>query len=106
MWYRGPYFLLSCVLLLAALLYPFAAGLLGELVLQVAITVMLFSAVYAVTNSRRLFKVMAALLLPTLAINWFADPSDNRYMTAFSLFASMAMFTLQRSSTLRDHQSS
>ncbi len=93
-WYRGPYFILSVVLLLAVLSYPLASNVLGAMVLQVAITAMLFGAVYAVTGSRTLFRVMAILLVPTLAINWFADPSFDPWLTSISLFATISMFTI------------
>jgi hypothetical protein len=99
-WYRGPYFILSCVLLLAVLSYPLAANLLGAIVLQTVTTVMLFSALYAVTSSGKLFKAMAVLIVPVLAINWFVDPSSHSYWTSFSLVVSMAFFTITLSAIL------
>lgn len=93
-WYRGPYFILSCVLLLAVLGYPLAAGLFGAIVLQAVITVMLLGALNAITRSGTLFKVMAVLLVPTIAANWFVDPSSHPWLTTTSMFSSVAFFAI------------
>lgn len=77
MWYRGPYFILTCTLLAAILAYPLAATLLGELVLRVVTTLMLFSALYAVMEPRWLFRLLGFFLVPILAGNWFVDPIDH-----------------------------
>ncbi len=94
MWYRGPYFILTCVLLVATLAFPLATTLLGAFVLQVVTTTILLSALYAVVESRRLFRVMAALMVPTILVNWIADPDNFPYLDGLGHIATMTLFVV------------
>lgn len=94
MWYRGPYFILSCVLLLTTLTYALAAGVLGAAVLQIVTTLMLLSALYAAIGSRPLFRGMVVLLVPTLAVNWIAYSKPDSVLEGIALLAAILFFSI------------
>ncbi|MDJ0700366.1 MAG: potassium channel family protein [Woeseiaceae bacterium] len=79
---------------MATLAFPLAATLLGAFVLQVVTTAILLSALYAVVESRRLFRVMAVLMVPTILVNWFADPANFPYLDGLGHVATMTFFVV------------
>jgi hypothetical protein len=102
MWYRGPYFILSCVLLLAVLAFPLAADLLGAMVLQVVTTLLLLSALYAVIESKTLFRVMAVIIVPTVVVNWLVEPDSHPYLLGGASLATMLFYSITFVAILRN----
>jgi hypothetical protein len=82
-WYLGPYFIMCCVMTAAVLLYPLATSFIGVLLLRILLTAILLSALYAISRSPQLFRVMLVLLVPILLANWTVHPADHPQLSLF-----------------------
>lgn len=68
---QGNFFYLLASLLLIFLLYPFAReSVLGVRLLDIILSAILLSGIYAVSHRKQLFIIALVLALPTLAIHW------------------------------------
>lgn len=88
---QGNYFYLLASLLLIFLLYPFAQGsILGVRLLDIILSAILLSGVYAVSHRKQFLIIALLLALPTLAIHW------SRYFLTvpFAFFAAESMTAL------------
>lgn len=90
-WYVGPYFVMCCVLTAAVLLYPLAHTLIGIALLRVMLTAILLSALYTLSRSPQLFRILLVLLIPILFANWTVSPVA---YPRLSLFASAAVLAV------------
>lgn len=92
-WYAGPFFILALMLMLTCIAYPLAQNLLGDNVVNIVISALLASALYAVNDNRLLFRSLAILILPLLALNWLIDPdSVHEILERFSIVATEVFF--------------
>jgi hypothetical protein len=90
-WYIGPYFIMCCVLIAAVVLYPLAETFVGIILLRLLLTAILLSALYTVSRTPQLFRIMLVLLIPTLAANWTLNPGA---YPALSILASSAILLI------------
>ena len=65
-WYRGPYFVLTVMLVLSVILYPLATGVFGPYVQKIVYSALLLSGLYAVAHRRSLFRILGAVVLPVI----------------------------------------
>ena len=87
-WYLGPYFIMCCVMIAMALLYPLAHNVVGVTLLRLMFTAILLSALYTVSGTPRLFRMLLVLLIPALVANWTLNPGD---YPALTILASSAV---------------
>ena len=81
-WYLGPYFIMCCVLTFAVLAYPLAPAPTGIGLLRVLITAIIINALYIVTRSPKLFRLVLILVIPILAANWIVSPAEHPRLSA------------------------
>jgi len=82
---------MCCVLTAAVLLYPLAHTLIGIALLRVMLTAILLSALYTLSRSPQLFRILLVLLIPILFANWTVSPVA---YPRLSLFASAAVLAV------------
>jgi len=75
-WYRGPYFILSAILMVVTIAFPLISSTLDAYLLKVTLTLLLFGALYAVVADRKIFRILGVLLLPLIVGNWLYDPAE------------------------------
>lgn len=76
-----------CVLTTAVLLYPLAQSFVGIILLRLLLTAILLSALYTVSASPRLFRILLVLLIPIIYANWTVSPADLPLLSAFTTSA-------------------
>ena len=72
-WYHGPYLLLTIALFLTVILYPLFERFLGPHVQNALFTLLLLSGLRAISAHRWLFRILGAIVLPVLVLNWITD---------------------------------
>lgn len=83
-WYLGPYFMMCCVMLAVVLLYPMMHTYAGILMLRIVFTVILLAALYTVSRSPGIFRVVLVLFIPIVLANWMIDPADYPTVSAIA----------------------
>ena len=72
-WWHGPYLWLTVALFLTAILNPVFEKALGDNVQNTLVTILMFAALRAIHGHRWLFRVLAVVVVPVLALNWTVD---------------------------------
>lgn len=90
-WYLGPYFIMCCVTTFAVLAYPLAPAIAGVPLLRILLTAIIFSAVYIVTRSPKLFRAVLILVIPVLIANWIVSPGEYPRLSALATGAVLAV---------------
>lgn len=93
-WYRGPYFLLTVMLVVSAILYPVVTAILGDNVLRIINTGLLVAGLYAVSGIRWIFRVLAVVIAPLLVANWFVDPTTPHALLDSATTIAVQLFLL------------
>ena len=98
---RFSYLLISLVLLL--LLHPiFADVFIGRVIQNIALSVVLLSAVYSVSRKKQVFAIAVLLSLPVFAGTWLAYFLDNVYLTLVTWSFAIVFLALIGSIVLSD----
>jgi len=84
--------MLSATLIIVTLAFPLVGNILGAYVLKLTLSLLLFGALYAVVAEGRMFRILAALLIPLLAGNWLFDPADHTLWAQATLAVTMLFF--------------
>ncbi|MEO1201425.1 MAG: ion channel [Pseudomonadota bacterium] len=83
-WFRGRFLLLTLALLLTLMLHPVIEGLVGADVQNVLLTLLLVAGLRAIALHPWLFRILAALVLPVIALIWISDRVDSALLTWLS----------------------
>jgi hypothetical protein len=79
---RGHFFYLLVSLFLLLLLHPFFAGaVLGRIVFLGCFSAVLFAALYAVSENRRVFTLAVAIAIPVVAGRWLGYFLESEFLT-------------------------
>ncbi len=98
---RFSYLLISLVLLL--LLHPiFADVFIGRVIQNIALSVVLLSAVYSVSRKKQVFAIAVLLSLPVFAGTWLAYFLENVYLTLVTWSFAIVFLALIGSIVLSD----
>ncbi len=98
---RFSYLLISLILLL--LLHPIVAGVpIGRVIEDIALSVVLLSAVYTVSRKKHVFTIALLLSLPTFGAMWATYVLKNVYLTLIGWSLAIVFFTLIGSIVLSD----
>ncbi len=90
---RFSYLLISLVLLL--LLHPIVAGVfIGRIIENIALSVVLLSAVYSVSRKKQVFTIAVLLAFPAFAGTWVAYFLGNVYLTLMAWSFAIVFLTL------------
>jgi hypothetical protein len=100
-WFLGPYFIMCCVMTAAVLLYPLVQSLIGVILLNFLLTAILLSAVYTITRSPQLFRILLVLLIPIIIANWVVSPVEFPRLAIFASAAVLAVMLAAIGAILR-----
>ncbi len=99
--YLGPYFIMCCVLTAAILLYPFAHTVFGFAFLRIVFTAIMLAALYTVSRSPKLFRVLVVFLIPIVFANWTIHPIDSPKLSALASMGALAVMLVAIGEILR-----
>lgn len=85
---------MCCVLIAAVLLYPLAQSFIGILLLRLVLTAILLSALYTISRSPQLFRILLVLLIPIIIANWTIDPVEHPQLSIIASAAILAVLVV------------